>query len=104
VVGARQKLEDGLRGFVYGPKSLTDPTPICQDEPSYNLVKQRLCALADISSGPDSLSSSCDAVSGSLGVWYKPALFGAIGSVTISYPPCAPNVHPETDSCDTLTQ
>jgi hypothetical protein len=110
-VGAQwelQHLVTGLRDPVQGLLSIIaritlqgGPT-LCQSATQYQMARRRLCAFVDIASGSDSLSATCDAISGGSVLEARQALLGGIGPKAEELPPCPPGVHADTDSCDSI--
>jgi hypothetical protein len=72
--------------------------PLCQTKTQYDSAKSRLCSFVDISSGPDSPSAACDALSGGSLLEAKQAVLGGIGPKAEDLPDvCPPGV--DTDPC-----
>ena len=108
VNASRMRLSDALATMGRAPSprlSSTEagpPTPICASPVLYNLFKQRICSYADISWGPDSPSSPCDALSLAAAFEAKQAQLGDLGPEPPPPPACAPGVTPDNDSCSSL--
>jgi hypothetical protein len=112
VGGQRWELHDGVDAvrlvvnedlpfFARTQTSMTSIEPICQHQDIYETQKQAFCSFVDIAVAPDQPNKACNAISGAATFTALPALIGGVGPGAAPLPDCAPNVHPETDSCGT---
>jgi hypothetical protein len=101
VVGFAVKPSDDFIFGAYLPFGTTN-APLCQFASDFRAAEKRVCTFADIASTSDSASAPCDALSAGFRLQAKQAGFGEVLTQTPVPPPCAPGVHPEIDSCDSL--
>jgi hypothetical protein len=100
----RDPLTETLRIFARDPPlGNLSGSYACQSAVTYKTLWMELCPYADVSSRADGLSSPCDALSFGSSWTAKPAILGTIASLPpVTLPPCAPCIHPDTDTCESL--
>jgi hypothetical protein len=111
-VGATWDLQNLVMGFsirltdiLIAAGRLIDPMVgkiACLEPSTFRTQEKRACSFADIASVPGSPSAACDALSVGILSQAKPAGFGEVRDASPPLPECAPGVHPETDTCDSL--
>jgi hypothetical protein len=109
-VGQAWELDDGMddlrlatsEGLPFIARTATSSAsmdPVCLYKSLYDSAKQRFCSYVDIAVDGGDPSSPCDAISGAATFTARPALIGDIAAPPPPLPPCAPDIHPETDAC-----
>jgi hypothetical protein len=77
-----------------------DGEALCTDHPVYELMKNAVCSVADITAGVSGPTAECDALSFAVGFEAEHAQLGTVFDAPPADPyPCPPETDPRTDSC-----
>jgi hypothetical protein len=103
VLSRRLRINDVLSTLARAPADIAGPTSLlCATAVSYERLRRIICSYEDITSGADSVASPCDALSAGTLIFARQAQLGSVRPPASDPPTCAPDVQPDTDTCQSL--
>jgi hypothetical protein len=102
VVSLRMRINELLSTLARAQDTAVPSSPVCATDVGYEHMKRIICSYEDIASSADSTTSLCDSLSGASLIYAKQAQLGSVHDPASNFPPCAMNVKPDTDMCQSL--